>query len=158
MRTLTKSLTATSLSCRGDGLDDEAGDEGYSAENRDNPLRNIVVYARRVPARAHYTTGMVQTLLYHKLNHIDSSLPSCKFIRLIGNTKISRAATGKVFRLRSRHIPLNAHLHRFKKKSALNAQLAATTRRPPSTTCWSSAGVPGLRIQEVEARTTMREI
>ena len=46
MRTLTKSLAIVSLSCRGDGLDEEAEDTGYSAENQDNPLR-MVVNARR---------------------------------------------------------------------------------------------------------------
>lgn len=45
-RTLTRSLTTISLSCRGDGFDDEAGDAEYSEENSENPLRNIVVYAR----------------------------------------------------------------------------------------------------------------
>ena len=51
-----------------------------------------------------------------KFKHIDSSLPSRRFIKLISNTKITRADASKMFQLRTGHIPLNAYLFRFKKK------------------------------------------
>ena len=58
-----------------------------------------------------------------KFKHIDSSLPSRRFIKLISNNKISRADASKMFQLRTGHIPLNAYLFRFKRKE--NAQCPA---------------------------------
>ena len=62
-----------------------------------------------------------------KFKFIDSSLPSCRFIKLISNTKITRADASKMFQLCSGHIPLNAYLFRFMKKE--NAQCPACGAR-----------------------------
>jgi len=51
---------------------------------------------------------------YKRAKSIDSSLLSKKFMALISNPKISRAATSKIFQLRTRHIPLKAYLHKIK--------------------------------------------
>jgi hypothetical protein len=45
--TFTISLTATSLSCLGDGFDDEAVDVENSPEKRENSLRDIMVFVAR---------------------------------------------------------------------------------------------------------------
>ena len=47
IRTLTRSLTAISLSCLGDGFDDEAVDVENRAEKRENALRDIAVPVKR---------------------------------------------------------------------------------------------------------------
>jgi ribonuclease HI len=49
---------------------------------------------------------------YDKLKHIDPSLPSRKFVKLISNKKIHRAAASKIFQLRLGHIPLNVTTQR----------------------------------------------
>ena len=51
---------------------------------------------------------------YDKMKHIDSSLPSRKYIELTSNPEIHRESASKIFQLRTGHIPLNAYLHRFK--------------------------------------------
>ena len=51
---------------------------------------------------------------YDKMKHIDSSLPSRKYIELTSNSEIHRESASKIFQLRTGHIPLNAYLHRFK--------------------------------------------
>ena len=68
MRTFTKSLATISLSCRGDGFDDEAEDVGYIAENQDNPLRSMMIVVQVVPTtctlhairNARYSTSLTQ--------------------------------------------------------------------------------------------------
>ena len=50
----------------------------------------------------------------NKMEHIDPSLPSHKFIEPISNPDIHRESTSKIFQLRTGHIPLNTYLHRFK--------------------------------------------
>ena len=55
---------------------------------------------------------------YAKFKHIDPSLPSRKFIKLINNIKFSGADASKMFQLRSGHVPLNVYLHRFKRKNS----------------------------------------
>jgi hypothetical protein len=68
---------------------------------------------------------------YDKLKHIDPSLPSRKFVKLISNKKIHRAAVSKIFQLRSGHIPLNTYLHRFKIKGSMQC---LACRAPRGTT------------------------
>jgi ribonuclease HI len=68
---------------------------------------------------------------YDKMKHIDLSLPSRKFIKLISNKKIHRAAASKFFQLRSGHIPLNAYLHRFKIKESAQCPACGAQRETP---------------------------
>ena len=56
---------------------------------------------------------------YAKFKHIDPSLPSCKFIKLISNSKLSRADDSKIFQLWMGHVPLNVYLHCFKRKDSV---------------------------------------
>ena len=55
---------------------------------------------------------------YAKFKHIYPTLPSRRFIKLMNNPKFSRADAKKIFQLRSGHVPLNAYLHRFKRKDS----------------------------------------
>ena len=63
--------------------------------------------------------------------HIDPSLPSRKFIKLISNTKISRADANKIFQLLSGHVPLNAYLHRFKRKNSAQCPACGALKETP---------------------------
>jgi hypothetical protein len=56
MRTVTKSLTAISLSCLAEGLDEEAADVENRAENRGKARREAMVYSK-----AGYVEGRVET-------------------------------------------------------------------------------------------------
>jgi ribonuclease HI len=49
-----------------------------------------------------------------RLNHIDVSLPSPKFLKLTSDVSISRKGASWLFQLRTGHFPLNTYLHRFK--------------------------------------------
>ena len=53
-----------------------------------------------------------------KTTHIDPSLPSPKFLKLISNPDLSRKGASWLFQLRSGHLPLNAYLHRFKRAAS----------------------------------------
>lgn len=55
---------------------------------------------------------------YAKFKHIDSSLPSCRFLKLISNLKMSRADMSEIFQICSGHVPLNVYLHQFKRKES----------------------------------------
>ena len=66
-----------------------------------------------------------------KFKHIDASLPSRKFIKLISNTKISRSDASKFFQLRSGHIPLNAYLFRFKRKESAQCPACGAQKETP---------------------------
>jgi hypothetical protein len=68
---------------------------------------------------------------YTKFKHIDPSLPSHKFIRLISNPKISRADASKIFQLRSGHIPLNGYLHQFKQKDSTQCPACRAPKETP---------------------------
>lgn len=61
----------------------------------------------------------------------DPSLPSRKFVELISNKKLSRATASKMFQLRTGHIPLNAYLHRFKRKASANCPACGAERETP---------------------------
>jgi hypothetical protein len=52
---------------------------------------------------------------YERAKRIDASLPSKKFLKLISDLKISRAAASRIFQLRTNHIPLNPYLHKIKR-------------------------------------------
>jgi ribonuclease HI len=54
----------------------------------------------------------------HRTKHIDPSLPSSKFLKLISNPDISRKGASWLYQLRSGHIPLNTYLYRFKRAKA----------------------------------------
>ena len=68
---------------------------------------------------------------YEKLKHIDSSLPSCKFIELINNKKVHRATASKIYQIRSGHVPLNAYLHRFKFKESSQCPACSAPNETP---------------------------
>jgi ribonuclease HI len=68
---------------------------------------------------------------YAKFKHFDSTLPSRKFIKLISNTKISRADTSKIFQMRSGHAPLNVYLHRFKRKESAQCPACGAPKETP---------------------------
>jgi len=59
-----------------------------------------------------------------QIKHIDDSLPSQKFLKLISVPELSRKGASWLFQLRSSHIPLNVYLHRFKRTD--NAQCPAS--------------------------------
>jgi ribonuclease HI len=50
-----------------------------------------------------------------KFNAIDPTLPSKKFIKLIGDDRLSRADASRIFQLRTGHALLNAYPERFKR-------------------------------------------
>ena len=66
-----------------------------------------------------------------KFKHIDSSLPSRRFIKLISTIKISRADASKMLQLRTGHIPLNAYLFRFKRKESAQCPACGAQGRTP---------------------------
>ena len=68
---------------------------------------------------------------YAKYKHIDPSLPSRKFIKLISNSKLSRADASKIFQLRTGHIPLNAYLNRFKRKDSAQCPACGAHKETP---------------------------
>ena len=78
------------------------------------------------------TNGKMETGLDGiKFKHIDSSLPSCQFIRLISDNKISRANTSKMFQPRTGHIPLNTYLFQFKRKESTQCPACSTRKETP---------------------------
>jgi ribonuclease HI len=68
---------------------------------------------------------------YAKFKHFDPTLPSRNFIKLISNTKISRADASKIFQMRSGHAPLNAYLHRFKRKESAQCPACGAPKETP---------------------------
>ena len=50
-----------------------------------------------------------------KINAIDPSLPSKKFLKLISDDRLLRADAGRIFQLRTGHFLLNGYLERFKR-------------------------------------------
>jgi hypothetical protein len=54
-----------------------------------------------------------------------------KFIKLISNTKISRADASKLFQLCSGHIPLNTYLHCFKRKESAQCPACRAPKETP---------------------------
>jgi ribonuclease HI len=68
---------------------------------------------------------------YAKFKHIDPTLPSRKFIKLISNTKISRVDASKIFQMRSGHAPLNTYLHRFKRKESSQCPACGAPKETP---------------------------
>ena len=68
---------------------------------------------------------------YTKLKHIDSSLPSNKFVELMSNKDIRREAASRIYQLRSGHIPLNAYLHRFKLVDSAQCPACGAPRETP---------------------------
>ena len=48
-----------------------------------------------------------------RIQSIDNSTPSPKFIQAINNPKLSRQSTSTIAQLRLNHIPLNSYLNRF---------------------------------------------
>ena len=68
---------------------------------------------------------------YTKLKHIDSSLPSNKFIKLMSNKDICREATGRIYQLHSGHKPLNMYLHRFKLVDSVQCPACGAPREIP---------------------------
>ena len=68
---------------------------------------------------------------YTRLKHIDSSLPSHKFVELMSSKDIRREAASKTYQLRSGHIPLNAYLHRFKLVESAQCPACGAPRETP---------------------------
>ena len=87
--------------------------------------KSAAIQEENMARKKRWTREWITSPRYAKFKHIDASLPSRKFIKLISNTKISRSDASKFFQLRSGHIPLNAYLHRFKRKES--AQCPACT-------------------------------
>ena len=73
----------------------------------------------------------IESPRYAKFKHIDPSLPSRRFLKLISNPKISRADTSKIFQIRSGHVPLNAYLHRFKRKESAQCPACGAQKETP---------------------------
>ena len=68
---------------------------------------------------------------YERLKHIDSSLPSRKFIELISNKKVHRETASKIYQIRLGHVPLNAYLHRFKIKESAKCPACGVRNETP---------------------------
>ena len=68
---------------------------------------------------------------YGKMKHIDSSLPSRKFVELISTPDIHRESASKIFQLRTGHIPLNAYLHRFKLAESAQCPACGAPKETP---------------------------
>ena len=83
--------------------------------------------ARKIKWRQEWSTSP----RHAKFEKLDPSLPSHKFIKLISNTKISRADTSKIFQLRSGHVPLNAYLFRSKRKESEQCPACGVQRETP---------------------------
>ena len=55
----------------------------------------------------------VHTTFPQRIQSLDISTPSPKYIRAISNPKLSRRAASTITQLRKNHIPLNSYLNRF---------------------------------------------
>jgi hypothetical protein len=98
------------------------------------PLKHSKSVARQMQQeciKASWSREWAKSPRYNKLKHIDPSLLSRKFVELISNKKINRAAASKFFQLRSGHIPLNAYLHRFKIKESAQCPACGAQREKP---------------------------
>jgi len=51
---------------------------------------------------------------------IDDTTPSTKFLKMISNPKLSRAAASRIVQLRLQHILLNSYLHKFQRTDKAN--------------------------------------
>ena len=72
--------------------------------------KSAAVQDENTTRKERWTRDWIASPRYAKFKHIDASLPSHKFIKLISNTKISRYDVSKLFQLPSGHIPLNTYL------------------------------------------------
>jgi ribonuclease HI len=98
--------------------------EGATSEPHTLPkiLKKPLKYSKSA-AKQEYKTRLMNTWRKewskspraHRLKHIDSSLPSSKFLKLTSDPKIPRKGTSWLFQLRTGHLPLNVYLHRFKR-------------------------------------------
>ena len=68
---------------------------------------------------------------YERIKHIDPSLPSCKFIKLISNKKVHRETASRMYQINSGHVPLNAYLHRFKIKASAQCPACSAPNEMP---------------------------
>jgi ribonuclease HI/exonuclease III len=68
---------------------------------------------------------------YDKHKNLDPSLPSQKFMKLISSKKIPRSIASKMYQLRSGHVPLNAYLHRFKRKTGAQCPACGAPKETP---------------------------
>ena len=78
MRTLTSSLMAMSLSCLGEGFDEEAADVENRPEKRERARRDVMVYVK-LTVHHHYTTRWLShvTVNRHAWYHIQGRRHSC---------------------------------------------------------------------------------
>jgi hypothetical protein len=75
MRTLTSSLMAMSLSCLGEGFDEEAADVENRPEKRERARRDVMVYVK-LTVHHHYTTITSGWLSHVTVNpHSTSAVP-----------------------------------------------------------------------------------
>ena len=93
--------------------------------------KSAAIQEENMARKKRWTREWITSPRYAKFKHIDASLPSRKFIKLISNTKISRSDASKFFQLRSGHIPLNAYLHRFKRKESAQCPACRTQKETP---------------------------
>ena len=67
----------------------------------------------------------------NRLKHIDPSMPSLKFVKLISSPDISRKGASWLFQLRTGHIPLNAYLFRFKRAESAHCPACGHPNETP---------------------------
>ena len=66
-----------------------------------------------------------------RLKHIDSSLPSSKFLKLTSNPDMSRKGASWLYQIRTGHFPLNAYLHRFKRAENTGCPACGHSKETP---------------------------
>ena len=123
---LTLRWTAGHVNIKGnEDADKEAkvASEGSSSPPTDLPkiLKKTLKYNKSA-AKQHYNIKLnniwrrewATAPCARRLNHIDPTLPSSKFLKLTSDPKLSRKGMSWLFQLRTGHFPLNAYLHRFK--------------------------------------------
>jgi ribonuclease HI len=80
--------------------------------------KSAVNQAKKKKIKVTWTCRWNKSPHAQKTKHINPSLPSPKFLKLISNLDISRKGASWLFQLQSGHFPLNAYLHRFKRAAS----------------------------------------
>ena len=85
--------------------------------------KSAVKQAHKLKLKNAWKRDWLNTPRANRLKHLDSSMPSMKFVKLISDPDISRKGACWLFQLRTGHFPLNAYLFRFKR--SVNAHCPA---------------------------------